>query len=161
MQIKAKVWQRIPCGGKIVLPLTEGLIPHQAPDSDFPEVRVQGYIKAKNANGDRLVTLFLVNAQEEPPTNRDTAWVFQPELIVRSQRDAAKVSIFRRRPVLDANGMDPEREALEMIYRNRVEFAVDHGVAVHAETAEDVTLTTGVRTTVMPLYEVQVTELVK
>jgi hypothetical protein len=48
-------------------------------------VRVQGSMRAKNANGDRLVTLFLVNAQEEPETNRDTAWVFQPELIVRSE----------------------------------------------------------------------------
>ncbi|MFS0754465.1 DISARM system helicase DrmA [Noviherbaspirillum sp. 1P10PC] len=158
VQTKAKVWQRIPCGGKIVLPLTEGVIPHQAPDNEFPEVRVQGSIRAKNANGDRLVTLFLVNAQEEPPTNRDTAWVFQPVLIVRSEKDAAKRAIFRRRPVLDADGMDPEREALEMIYRNRVEFAVGHGVAVHAETAEDVTLATEVRTTVMPQYEVQVTE---
>jgi hypothetical protein len=155
---KAKVWQRIPCGGKIVLSLTEGVIPHQAPDNEFPEVRVQGSIRAKNANGDRLVTLFLVNAQEEPDTNRDTAWVFQPELIVRSEKDADKRAIFRRRPVLDADGMDPEREALEMIYRNRVEFAVGHGVAVHAETAEDVTLATEVRTTVMPQYEVQVTE---
>lgn len=155
---KAKVWQRIPCGGKIELPLTEGVIPHQAPDNEFPEVRVQGSIRAKNANGDRLVTLFLVNSQEEPDTNRDTAWVFQPELIVRSEKDAAKRAIFRRRPVLDADGMDPEREALEMIYRNRVEFAVGHGVAVHAETADDVTLATEVRTTVMPQYEVQVTE---
>ncbi|MBU9269271.1 DISARM system helicase DrmA [Burkholderia gladioli] len=158
VQTKAKVWQRIPCGGKIVLPLTEGVIPHQAPDNEYPEVRVQGSIRAKTANGDRLVTLFLVNAQEEPDTNRDTAWVFQPELIVRSERDAAKRAIFRRRPVLDANGMDLEREALEMIYRNRVEFAVGHGVAVHAETTDDVTLATEVRTTVMPQYEVQVTE---
>lgn len=155
---KAKVWQRIPCGGKILLSLTEGVIPPQAPDSAAPEVRVQGSIRAKNANGDRLVTLFLVNAQEEPDANRDTAWVFQPELIVRSEKDAANRAIFRRRPVLDADGMDPEREALEMIYRNRVEFAVGHGVAVHAKTEEDVTLATEVRTTVMPQYEVQVTE---
>jgi hypothetical protein len=40
----------------MVLPLTEGVIPHQAPDGEFPEVRVQGSIRAKNANGDRLVT---------------------------------------------------------------------------------------------------------
>ena len=155
---KAKVWQRIPCGGKLVLPLTEGVIPHQAPDKTYPEVRVQGSVRPKNANGDRLVTLFLVNAQEEPETNRDTAWVFQPELIVRSEAEATKRAIFRRRPVLDADGMDPERESLEMIYRKRVEFAVGHGVAVHAETAEDVTLATEVRTIVMPQYEVQVTE---
>ena len=155
---KAKVWQRTPCGGKIVLPMTEGGVPHKAPDNAYPEIRVQGSIRSKNANGDRLVTLFLVNSQSEPDINKDTAWVFQPELIVRSLKDAAKRSIFRRKPVLDADGMDPEREALEMIYRNRVEFAVGHGVAIHAETAEDVTLATEVRTAVMPQYEVQVTE---
>lgn len=155
---KVKVWQRVPCGGKLVLPLTEGVIPHQAPDAYRPSVRIQGSIRAKNANGDRLVTLFLINAQEEPDTNRDTAWLFQPELIVRAQAEASKRAIFRRRPVLDADGNDPERESLEMIYRNRVEFAVGHGVAVHAETADDVTLATEVRTTLLPQYEVQVTE---
>lgn len=155
---KAKVWQRIPCGGKLVLPLAEGVIPHQAPDANRPAVRIQGSIRAKNANGDRLVTLFLINAQEEPDTNRDSAWLFQPELIVRAEAEAPNSAIFRRRPVLDADGMDTERESLEMIYRNRVEFAVGHGVAVHAATADDVTLATEVRTTVLPQYEVQVTE---
>jgi hypothetical protein len=157
-QTKVKVWQRIPCGGKLVLPLTEGAIPHQAPDKAYPEVRVQGSVRAKNSNGDRLVTLFLVNAQEEPETNRDTAWVFQPELIVRAESGAPKRAVFRRRPVLDADGIDTERESLEMIYRNRVEFAVGHGVAVHAETSDDVTLASEVRTVVVPQYEVQVTE---
>lgn len=159
-QTKAKIWQRIPCGGKLVLPLTEGTIPPQSPDKSHPEVRVQGSVRAKNVNGDCLVTLFLVNAQElrEADTNKDSAWVFQPELIVRAEAEAPKRAIFRRRPVLDTDGMDPERESLEMIYRNRVEFAVGHGVAVHAETADDVTLATEVRTTVMPQYEVQVTE---
>ncbi|HDR8993304.1 DISARM system helicase DrmA [Burkholderia cepacia] len=155
---KVKVWQRIPCGGKLVLPLAEGVISHQAPDANRPSVRIQGSVRAKNANGDRLVTLFLINAQEEPDTNRDTAWLFQPELIVRAEADAPKRAIFRRRPVLDADGMDAERESLEMIYRNRVEFAVGHGVAVHAETADDVTLATEVRTAVLPQYEVQITE---
>ena len=155
---KIKVWQRIPCGGKLVLPLAEGIITHRAPDANRPAVRIQGSIRAKNANGDRLVTLFLINTQQEPDTNRDTAWLFQPELVVRAEGEASKRAIFRRRPVLDADGNDPERESLEMIYRNRVEFAVGHGVAVHAETVDDVTLATEVRTTVLPQYEVQVTE---
>src|SRR5690554_702533 len=112
---KVKVWQRIPCGGRLVLPLTEGAIPHQAPDPNHPAVRIQGSVRARNAKGDRLVTLFLVNAQEEPDTNRDTAWLFQPELIVRAEPQATQRAVFRRRPVLDADGMDPERESLEMI----------------------------------------------
>lgn len=155
---KAKVWQRIPCGGKLVLPLSEGVIRHRVPDVNRPLVWIHGSIRAKSANGDRLVTLFLINAQKEPETNRDAAWLFQPELIVRAATEASTRAIFRRRPLLDADGNDPERESLEMIYRNRVEFAVGHGVAVHAETADDVTLATEVRTTVLPQYEVQVTE---
>lgn len=161
---KAKVWQRIPCGGKFDLSLTEGRIKPEVPDKSCLEVRVQGSIRAKNSNGDRLVTLFLVNAQDEPETNKDSAWVFQPELIVRAEENSSQRAIFRRRPVLKADpaGLESEdakeRLSLEMIYRNRVEFAVGHGVAVHAETADDVTLATEVRTTVMPQYEVQVTE---
>ena len=157
-QVKARVWQRIPCGGKLVLPLIEGVIRHQAPDANCPKVRLQGSVRAKNANGDRLVTLFLINVQEEPDINRDTAWVFQPELIVRPEAEAHERAIFRRRPVLDASSLDPERELLEMIYRDRVEFAVGHGVAIHAKTADDVTLATEVRTTVIPNYEVQAIE---
>src|SRR6218665_2292926 len=99
---KAKVWLRIPCGGKLVLPLTEGVIPHRAPDANRPAVRIQGSVRAKNANGDRLVTLFLVNAQEEPDTNRDTAWLCQPELIVRAEPEESRRAISPPRPVLDA-----------------------------------------------------------
>src|SRR5690625_132250 len=96
---KVKVWQRTPRGGKLILPLITGTIDHQAPDADRPEVRIQGSVRAKNADGDRLVTLFLVNAQNEPETNRDTAWLFQPELIVRAEAIAPKRAIFRRRPI--------------------------------------------------------------
>src|SRR5690606_3349877 len=44
-------------------------------------------------------------------------------------------------------------------YRSRVEFAVGHGVAVHAETEpDDPTRAVEVRTVVIPRYEVPVTE---
>lgn len=155
---KAKVWQRIPCGGKLIVPLSEGVIVPQAPDAERKDILIQGSIRARNSSGDRLVTVFLINAQKKPETNPDTAWLFQPELKVHSEKGASNRAIFRRRPVFDADGMDTERESLEMIYRNRVEFAVGHGVAVHAATAEDAQLATQVRTTVLPQHEVQVTE---
>lgn len=156
---KAKVWQRVPCGGTITIDLSEGSIPHRAPDSDQPAVRVQGTVRSKNANGDCLVTLFLVNAEEEPSENKDSAWVFQPELIVRAMQGAADGAVFRRRLAVHANSDDPERDTLEMIYRRQVEFAVGHGVAVHAETpAGETERAIEVRTVVMPQYEVPVTE---
>jgi hypothetical protein len=154
--VKVKVWQRVPCGGKLTIDLVEGTISHRAPDGEHPEVRIQGTVRAKNANGDRLITLFLVNAQEDPPENKDSAWVFQPELTVRAPDGSA---IFRRRVALSAEDDDEERKALEMIYRTQVEFATGHGVAVHATTdTENTERSVEIRTAVMPQYEVPVTE---
>ena len=153
--VKAKVWQRVPCGGTFPLDLREGPVPHCVPDSGQPKVRVQGTVRGKNANGDRLVTLFLVNTQEESDENKDDTWVFQPALIVR----AADRAVFRRRLAFHAHSDDPDRDTLEMIYRRHVEFAVGHGVAVHAETAAGGTeRAVEVRTVVMPQYELPVTE---
>ena len=158
-EIKVKVWQRVPCGGKLTIDLTEGVLSHRAPDDEHPLVRVQGTIRSKNANGDRLITLFLVNAQQEPEENKDSAWVFQPELTVRAARESEDKAIFRRRVALVTKDDDEERKALEMIYRKQVEFAVGHGVAVHAKT-DDVNAERAheVRTVVMPQHEVPVTE---
>ncbi|PWQ93497.1 DISARM system helicase DrmA [Leucothrix arctica] len=155
---KVKVWQRIPCGKTVLLPLTTGVINPLSPDKEQPNVVVQGTVREPNENGDRLVTLFLVNTQVEPPSNRDTAWLFQPEIIVRSLSDGDP--IFRRRPVMSTNESDWERASLEMIYRKQVEFAVGHGVAVHASVdSANVELATTIKTVIMPEYEVPITEV--
>ena len=157
-EIKAKAWQRIPCGGTFVLDLKEGIISHRAPDPENPEVRIQGTVRGRNAKGDRLVTLFLVNGQQEPEENKDSAWLFQPELIVRATDDAPDPAIFRKRPLLDER-VEDERAALEMVYRNRVEFAVGHGVSVHSETSPDRSdHAMEIRSVVIPQYELPVTE---
>ena len=156
-EVKERVWSRIPAGGKISLPIAEGRVKPQNPDADVPSVLVQGTIRKPLPSGDRLVTLFLVNDQPAPETNKDEAWVFQPEIFVRHPKGDA---VFRRRPIAQAADVDFEEEAaLEMIYRRRVEFGVGHSVAVHASPSPgDVEHATEVRTAVMPEYEVAITE---
>lgn len=152
----AKAWKRIPSGGKMKLLLEQGAIEPFAVDANCPKVLVQGTVRPKLPKGDRLVTIFLVNNQPKPEESQDAAWVFQPEIIVRGLENAA---VFRRRPVLDADGYDPEREALEMVYRKRVEFAAGHGVSVHVRTAkDDAEKAVKISSVVMPESEVQVTE---
>jgi len=129
-----RAWKRIPSGGKVSLPLNDGPIKPTAPDAECPEVVIQGTVRPPLASGERLVTIFLVNDQPKPDQNQDEAWVFQPELILRHPEGEA---IFRRRPVLKGDDLDPEHAALEMIYRRRVEFAVGHGISVHAESVAD------------------------
>lgn len=157
VEVPMKVWQRIPCGGKLVVSLTDGIVSHRAPDPENPDVRIQGTVRPKNERGDRLVTLFLVNAQEEPAENRDSAWIFQPEIAVRAID--GHEAIFRRRGNFEFKENDDEREALEMIYRKRVEFSVGHGVAVHVAPNEtDPDRAHEIRTTVVPTSEIPVTE---
>lgn len=156
-EVPAKVWQREPCGGAVAIDVQEGAISHTIPDAANPEVRVQGTIRPANANGDRLITLFLVNTQTEPNDNKDAAWVFQPELIVRAVngRDA----IFRKRITSTKEDDDPERKSLDMIYRTHVEFASGHGIAVHAVVdPKDAGRAMEIRSVVIPQYEVPITE---
>lgn len=151
-----RCWKRIPSGGSAVVSLKKRTIEPIRIDTDCPSVVVQGSVSAPLENGDRLVTLFLVNTQTMPEQNQDQAWIFQPELSVRDMEGRA---VFRRRPILRADEFDEEREALEMIYRDRVEFAVGHGISVHATVSEeDRERATEVRTAVLPEYQIQVTE---
>lgn len=156
--VKVKVWRRVPCGGTVALPLSDGPVSPAVPDALQPDVRLQGTVRT-NAKGERLVTLFLVNAQVEPETNKDQAWLFQPEIMVQALDEADDRAVFRRRPTTDVVVDDEERDRLALMYRNRVEFAVGHGVAVHAEPEpDDPTRAVEVRTVVIPRYELPVTE---
>ena len=151
-----RCWKRIPSGGTATVSFDRRIVAPIVVDSACPDVVVQGTVGDPLPNGDRLVTLFLVNGQTKPDENQDRAWVFQPELIVRGPEGQ---SIFRKRPLLSDIGSDEERESLEMIYRRRVEFAIGHGVSVHATpSTDDPERAVEVRTRVLPLYEVPVTE---
>jgi len=151
-----RCWKRIPSGGSVPISLDQRKIESLVIDNNCPEVIIQGSVSAPLDNGDRLVTLFFINNQSMMDQNQDQSWVFQPELIVRDMENRA---IFQRRPVLASDGSDAEREALEMIYRKQVEFAVGHGISVHATTAEnDTEHAIKIRTSVLPQYEVPITE---
>ena len=83
----------------------------------------------------RIVSIFLVNQQSPLKMLSDKAWLFQPELIVEAIDGSP---IFQRRVNREPQGPDihgdPEEEAMNMVYRHHVEFAVGHSVSVHAET---------------------------
>ncbi len=146
------VWKRQPLEAvSDPIPLREGSLGPWFPDADNQEVYVRGLCRRREDAW--TVTLFLVNAQEEPPTRKDEAWIFQPELIVRAP-DAAPIFIKRRLPELGND--EPEDRAMQMLYRNEIEFAAGHGVAVHAVKAEGApNRAIEVRTEVMPSYEVE------
>ena len=149
------VWKRYPMGGKVLtIALAEGAVGPLIPDTEQPEVTLQG--RVRKLGGDWVASLFLVNGQVEIDKLRDEMWLFQPEIELNGAGDAA---VFRRRHLLrDGSKLDTgphmEQLALEMLYRKQVEFAVGHGVAVHAEAdAADPTRGRRIVTRVMPTHE--------
>src|SRR6185295_5547488 len=124
-----------------------------SPVPETPEVTVQGIIRKRASQW--IVTLFLVNGQPEPKIRMDSAWVFQRGRVVESPDGAP---IFQRR-ALPHEQLDPEEQYMAMLYRNQVEFAVGHGVAVDAEVARDAQdalifdRATRVWTAIVPTYE--------
>lgn len=149
-----RVWKRHPRGGKHRLAVVEGAIQPISVDENSPGVVVQGLIRKRLDHW--CVTLFLVNDQQESEKLKDTAWVFQPELIAEGVDGAA--IIHKRHTILDLNGTDPavkgENDLLAMLYRRQVEFAVGHGIGVHVDVSPDPTHAVRVRTKVVPSYEI-------
>jgi hypothetical protein len=153
-----QVWKRYPVQAMSPpIPLKVGVIEDWQVDSDFA-VFVRG--KMRRQGNDWIVSLFLVNGQTEPSQQADRAWLFQPELKVKSA-DSDQTAIFIKRPQWRKNGhqLDPayfaEEQAMQMLYRQQIEFAVGHGVGVHVTVdGADPTQAVELTTKVVPAYEV-------
>ena len=125
-----KVWKRYTRGGSVTIPLEDGPIEAKAPDPQFPNIYIQGQVRQRDSH--YIVTLFLVNAQEELRP-KDEYYIFQPKLTASGEDGEA---VFCKRTSLGSND-DLEERLMAMLYRHYVEFAVGHGVSVHAEVAAD------------------------
>jgi hypothetical protein len=147
-------WKRYPRGGRHRLTMMEGPVEPIVVDVNCPEVVVQGLVRKRPDHW--CVTLFLVNEQQEPEKRKDTAWVFQPELMAEGVGGAPV--IHKRHTVLELTGTDPavtaENDLLAMLNRRHVEFAVGHGIGVHVDVSPDPNHAVRVRTRVVPAYEV-------
>ncbi|HTK06788.1 MAG TPA: DISARM system helicase DrmA [Ktedonobacteraceae bacterium] len=150
------MWQRYQRGGTArIIRMQEGSIPLWQPEEEQqPGVFVKGIVR--RTGEDWLVSLFLINGQQEPKQLRDSAWLFQPELIVEAPSGSP---IFKQRPSVQHAHYGKEEEAMAMLYREHISFAAGHGISVHAETQPgDRTCALRLSTRVVPSYDVPRTE---
>ena len=148
------MWRREPRGGTIRIPLNGGRLDPQAPDAEYGDVVVSGIVRANDEA--TVVTLFLVNEQEEQAQLRDEQWLFQAELSVAA---AGEAPVFIRPHAASTAAGDDEVASLDMLYRNEVEFAAGHGTAVHVVVdADDQTRARRISTVTTPSYEVPQTQ---
>lgn len=143
-------WQRVPV--QFVskpIPIKEGLISEIHPERGRA-VHLIGVCRRSTIGGWSL-TLFLVNEQSEPKRYKDEAWIFQPEIQLYAPDRSA---IFAKRPLNHAVH-DPEYSTMSMLYRGKQEFAVGHGVGIHAEPlAHNPAQAVRVTTRVIPMHEI-------
>jgi hypothetical protein len=142
-----KVWKRYTRGGSISIPLKDGPIKPQVPDSQFPDIYIQGQVRKRKCGF--IVTLFLVNAQEELRP-KDEYHIFQPKLTACGEDEQA---VFCKRSTIGSKD-DLEERLMAMLYRHHAEFAVGHGVSVHAEVSSESDKATSIETIIVPTYEV-------
>lgn len=151
-------WRRYPRGGRVEIDLRsaeEGFEPMEL-DEAARGVRLHGIVRPPTeTGGSRVVTLFLVNDQVRPRSKEGEAWVFQPEIVVRSPDGRP---VFKRRPVGSTEG-DRELRTFDMLYREYAPFAMGHGVATRAvPDPDDPDHAIEVATSVMPAFEVPRTD---
>jgi len=156
----ANVWKRKPVIAEpLLLTLSNGIVHPQELHPEHPLVQLQGRMRLTSDGW--VVTLFMVNLQPERTRRgepKDEVWVFQPKLKVRSA-DHSPIFVQRKGRKMDLSKMDPltreETETLEMLYRHQREFAVGHGISVHATLAESLAeRATQVETEWVPVFEV-------
>lgn len=149
------LWKRYQRSGTVTLKLDKANVPPTDVSDEFPNVHIRGRVRKKGHG--IIVTLFLVNGQEEQKP-KDEYHLFQPELIVTATDGSA---IFCKRLTKKSSaktdpGVKLEDDTMGMLYRHHVEFAVGHGVGVHAEAeplAPDRAVL--VKTAIIPGYEVR------
>ena len=156
----APVWKRkaVVVEAKTLL-LKDGIIEPAPLHNDYPLVMMQGRMRLTKDGW--IVTLFLVNQQPERTRRgepKDEVWVFQPKIRVRGT-EGQPIFVQRKGVTADLSKMDPltreETETLEMLYRHQREFAVGHGISIHATLPEPFAeQATAVETEWMPRFEV-------
>ena len=110
--------------------------------------------------GAHVVELGLVNAQDEPAVNKDTAWLFQPKLTVTAAVEN-ELAVFCPidDPLDDLAALDGDAEdrQLRLLYRDELRHAVGRNVAVHAHVRAGERHAYRLETTWLPTYEVPAT----
>jgi hypothetical protein len=137
------VWQRNPINGSGIFKLADIAATTEQTREWYPDRKnapaVVVRVRCRKIDRDWIVTIFLENCQTEPARNRDSAWLFQPEIKVQGSNPHQ--AIFIRKPLTGSGSLDSdmryEQESLQLLYRNCIEFAVGHNTSVHAEVIND------------------------
>lgn len=107
-------------------------------------------------NNIKSYTVILCNNEEYIKYGRDEKSIFQPEIIISTEDNPNLVFVENRDDnIIDIDlELDEEEKSLDLLYRNKKNYAIGHGVA----TLQNIDIKTGlgeIKTSFMPYYEVR------
>jgi len=112
-------------------------------------------VDVRPRDGQRVVRLVLVNAQQEPERNADTGWLFQARLTATALDGNAAIFVPIDDPVDGgASTDDGEETHLRLLYRHHRRYAAGHNVAVHPHVRDGERRGHKLETTWLPTYDV-------
>ncbi|MBX6749284.1 MAG: helicase [Micromonosporaceae bacterium] len=157
---RATVWRRKPMQRLVEVRLDRDAsqrIPLTDTDPDVPGVFLSVEVRPRDRR--RIVQVALLNNQLEPPSNADTAWLFQCRLRVTAADGHEGVFLPIDDPADDVRGIegDVEEEHLRLLYRKVRRYANGRNVAVHAEVRPGERRAWELTTQWLPTYEVPAT----
>lgn len=159
---KRTVWTRVPVSHTREVRLDGEpayRIPLTGTDPEQPGVLLAVTVRPRPRQGRRVVELVLVNAQEQPQTRADTAWLFQTHLVVTALDGHSAVFLPVDDPLDGSGGPsdDPEELHLRLLYRDHCRYASGRNVAVHPHVRDGERRAHKLETDWLPSYEVPAT----
>ncbi|MCX4092083.1 DISARM system helicase DrmA [Nocardia sp. alder85J] len=132
-------------------------VPLTADHPDHPGIYLA--VSVRLNGGRTVVDIALVNSQDEPTSNKDTAWIFQSQLTVTALDGARAIFLPIDDPEdgLKAVEGDLEELHLRLLYRSERRYAAGRNIAVHADVRADERRAHRLTTTWVPTYDVPAT----
>ncbi|CEQ11809.1 DNA helicase [[Clostridium] sordellii] len=121
------------------------------------EYKLQLCVFVRNyKNNIRSYTVVLCNNEEIQTYGRDSKSVFQPELLISTNDNPNLIFIENRdNDVIGVDlELDEEEQSLDLLYKDKKNYAVGHGVS----TTQEVDISTGlgyIKTSFLPYYDVK------
>lgn len=150
-----KVWQRTRCGGSVEIDVTASGDDVGVPDPQFEQVVLRWTIRHRGER--RIVDVAVVNTQAQPAKDLDAARMYQVRLSVVALDGHASIFLGHNDPELSEDTADPfdnERRALELLYRQRREYAHGRQCAVDADVRDGDNRAWRLATTCFPAADV-------
>jgi len=151
---KARVWRRASAGGEVEVRLEDEGKGKAVPDGHQEGVLLRWTVRHRQDR--RIVEVFLLNEQPDPPGNPDAHRLFQAGLTVTALDGNSAVLAGHNDPQLPElrRDRDPELRLLAMQHRRQRLFSTGRQCAVDAEMRPDEDRAWRLRTTCFPVAEV-------